>query len=152
MSKNCLICKKQFKIEKPYRLKVAIYCSRTCYWIGKRGKIMKNKGRPLSLEHRLKLSGENANNWQGGISTKNEIARKRIEYKLWRIAVFMRDNYICQMCNQKGGKLEADHIKPFAYFPELRYAIDNGRTLCINCHRQTDTWGGRAFKYKELWI
>lgn len=129
--------------------RVIKYCSRKCYFMGKRGKIMSNKGRPLSLEHRAKLSGENANAWRGGVSPANEIARKRVEYRLWRIAVFMRDDYTCQTCLDRGGELHADHIKPFAYYPELRYAIDNGRTLCVACHLKTDTYGGRVFKYAE---
>lgn len=49
-----------------------------------------------------------------------------------------------QWCFQKGGNLNADHIKPFSQFPELRFAINNGRTLCIDCHRKTETWGAKA--------
>lgn len=55
----------------------------------------------------------------------------------WRKAVFERDNYTCQLCGVRGTYLEADHIKPWAYFPELRRLIDNGRTLCKSCHQKT---------------
>jgi hypothetical protein len=85
-------------------------------------------------------------NWKGGITPKNELIRKSQEYKLWRKAVFERDNYTCVWCKAKNGEgkavfLQADHIKPFAFYPELRFAIDNGRTLCVPCHKTTDTYG-----------
>lgn len=83
-----------------------------------------------------------------GASSINELIRKSSEYKLWRRAVFERDNYTCIWCFAKGGRLNADHIKPFAYFPELRFAIDNGRTLCEPCHRKTDTYS-RRYKHNE---
>jgi 5-methylcytosine-specific restriction endonuclease McrA len=75
--------------------------------------------------------------------------RKSLEYRFWRESVFKRDKYTCIWCNQIGGRLNADHIKPFAYYPELRFAIDNGRTLCENCHRKTDTFGKLALKHKR---
>lgn len=58
-----------------------------------------------------------------------------LSYRLWREDVFKRDNWTCQMCGQQGGKLQADHIKPYALYPELRHTVSNGRTLCVRCHR-----------------
>lgn len=55
--------------------------------------------------------------------------------KEWRIAVFERDNFICQCCGWDKGKiLQAHHIKNFSNHPHLRLDIDNGITLCKNCH------------------
>lgn len=68
----------------------------------------------------------------------------RIEYRLWREAVFKRDDWTCVWCFKRGGDLEADHIKSFANHPELRFVLDNGRTLCIPCHKKTDTYGRNA--------
>ena len=116
-------------------------------------------GRKLSEESRKKISsaklGKNNPNWKGGISSSNQVIRRSLEYKLWREAVFKRDNYVCIWCGARSKKgksayLNVDHIKPFADYPELRFAIDNGRTLCMDCHKKTDTFGWKQYnkKYK----
>lgn len=97
----------------------------------------------MSLKHR----GENHPNWKGGISSINESIRSSFEYRLWRESVFRRDNFRCVWCGSKK-RIESDHIKPFAYYPELRFAIDNGRTLCHECHKTTETYG-RGKKNKQ---
>jgi len=104
-----------------------------------------NKGIPF-----LAVSGENNHNWKGGVSLKNQQVRHSIEYKLWRKAVFIRDEHTCQKCRKIGGELNADHIKPFSLFPELRFAINNGRTLCVECHRKTDTFGCKLLHKEEI--
>lgn len=86
------------------------------------------------------------------ISPENERARKSTEYKAWRLAVFTRDNYTCQLCGAKSKAglrvvLNADHIVPFAVNPELRTDVGNGRTLCDDCHRKTPTYGAGAMKF-----
>jgi len=88
------------------------------------------------------------NTFNDNSTSRNQIIRSSLEYKLWREAVFKRDNWACIWCGNKG-KLNADHIKPFAYYPELRFAIDNGRTLCVKCHKSTDTYANKAHKYRQ---
>src|SRR3990167_1327053 len=104
---------------------------------------MLGKKQPLfTKEHRRKLSeahkGTKSHFGKGGITPINLKIRMSLEYRLWRESVFKRDNYICIWCGLKSGNgktviLNADHIKPFSLFPELRFAIDNGRTLCVDC-------------------
>lgn len=101
------------------------------------------KGKPSPIK------GEKHWAWKGGITPINRVIRNSLEMKLWRRAVFERDNYMCVWCGAKNGNgitvvLHADHIKQFAYFPELRFAIDNGRTLCSSCHKKTETFSRRV--------
>jgi hypothetical protein len=90
--------------------------------------------------------GSNHWNWNGGSSGENRLIRMSARYKEWRVSVFNRDNYTCQVCGNRGGGgrqviLNADHIYPFCDYPELRFDISNGRTLCKDCHKETDTFG-----------
>lgn len=84
--------------------------------------------------------GEHTGNWKGGVTSKNTLIRNSNKYKNWRESVFKRDNYTCQFCGKCGGKIQADHIAPFATYPELRFSLDNGRTLCIDCHKKTPNY------------
>ena len=81
-----------------------------------------------------KIRGEKHYLWKGGISGESKRIRSSFHFRLWREAVFARDNWICQKCNRQGVNLNPHHILNFVDFPELRFAIDNGMTFCRDCH------------------
>lgn len=93
-------------------------------------------GKPKTAEHRAKLSGANSHLWKGGITPLHNSIRRSDQYKEWRRHVFQRDDYTCQGCGERGGRLNADHELPFSLFPDLRFEILNGRTFCEDCHRK----------------
>ena len=123
-----------------------------------------HKGYVVTEETKKKLSnahlGSNHWNWHGGISKLQNVIRNLFLYKDWRIAVFKKDNYICQDCFKRGGNLEAHHLRPFSiilneflrqynqFSPvedkeilvrlaikyEPFWNVSNGQTLCDKCH------------------
>lgn len=96
----------------------------------------------------LTVKGDKNWNWKGGITPLNEKIRTSAEYQRWRKSVLKRDNYTCIHCLFIGSKndniLQVDHIKPFSKYPELRFDISNGRTLCFDCHKKTDSFGAKV--------
>lgn len=84
------------------------------------------------------MKGSNHPNWSGGIAEKRSLSSVSREYKKWRNDVFKRDNFTCQSCgDNKGGNLNAHHIKSYKNNPELRTTLSNGITLCETCHIET---------------
>lgn len=65
----------------------------------------------------------------------NKQLRFTPQYAAWRDSVYRRDNFTCQMCLKHGGDINAHHIKSYSKHKGLRYKIENGITLCTNCHR-----------------
>src|SRR3990167_4900663 len=117
----CSRCNKEYIYTGKRKNKPRIYCSKKCF-------------RPPIRK------GTQSHLWKGGITSINQQIRTSWKYKLWRKSVFERDNYTCQFCGQIGGQLQVDHIKPFAFFPTLRFDMSNARTLCLECHKQTSTY------------
>ncbi len=103
-------------------------------------------GRKPSEETRKRLSeshkGEKAYQWKGGVSKKYKTGYYSVDYRLWRERIFARDRYLCQNCGGTG-YITAHHIKSFNKYPELRFDLDNGVTLCQPCHKQIDNYKGR---------
>jgi hypothetical protein len=104
-----------------------------------------------SLAHIGKNLGEKCNFWKGGLTKINILIRSCFRYRQWRSDVFTKDNFTCQDCYIRGGNLEAHHIKKFSIILaenniknidsalkcEELWNINNGKTLCLICHRKT---------------
>jgi hypothetical protein len=100
-------------------------------------------------------SGSKHWNWKGGLTPLMCIIRRCFKYRQWRSDIFTRDNFTCQICTKRGGWIEADHIEKFSVIfyrnkiKTLQEALDceelwninNGRTLCRECHKKTNTFG-----------
>ena len=93
-----------------------------------------------------KWVGKNHPNWKGGRTSERERFNTSKKAKEWRVSVFERDDYTCQHCGQIGGELNAHHIKQWALHPKERLNIDNGLTLCKECHIKEHK---RVGKYKS---
>lgn len=120
VSKECVICEKGFVVYQSGAWQKSTCGAKECI-----------------SQHR---SGVWNGNWRGGITSENRRLRNSSEYKTWRLAVFNRDNFCCVECGQRGWTLNADHIKPFCLYPELRFDVSNGRTLCASCHKKTSSY------------
>lgn len=146
----CKVCSKEFPNVKSAKNRKT--CSRECAAKSLIGKPAWNKGKKWSMEHIKRISGANSPFWQGKTDLFFRLRRSQ-RYKDWRKAVFERDNYTCRKCGARAGEgkrvdLQADHIIPFAFYPEMQFELHNGRTLCVPCHKETPTYGSRA---NALW-
>ena len=72
------------------------------------------------------------------------------KYREWRNSVFKRDDYTCQICgDSSSGNLNAHHLDGYNWCKDKRVDIDNGVTLCDECHRRFHKLYGRGFNTKE---
>ena len=128
--------------------------------IANTGRLLGDKNPAKNPEVREKLRlvnlGEKSHFWQGGKTDRLHKYRSNAESRGWRKKVFERYDYTCQDCGARSGNgitvyLNADHIKPWALYPELRLELSNGRTLCEPCHRKTPTFGFKtSIKSREI--
>lgn len=105
------------------------YCSEACF--------RKHSNPKLNLPK--KMVGENNPAWKGGVTPLTRLERNKFGKTIAR-TVLERDNYTCQMCGERGGRLHVDHIQPWSEYVEGRFDIKNCRTLCLDCHYLV-TWG-----------
>ena len=141
---NCSICEEYISESSPFEIINGVpycgdcafkkgiitdseYIKKYLYWIsldGIRAEVFKDEIYVSAFNKRFQFE------------KKTQDFRKSEEYKNWRMRVFERDNFKCQVCGKVGGELNAHHIKEFSEYPELRFEVDNGITLCVNCHKK----------------
>ena len=142
---NCKRCNKELYIEDghPYYQNCNDYYCGDCAFIENlidADTLMENfyffialpdPGIPIVENNEVKIVSKSYIN-----AKKNYDFRRTPEYRIWRKQVYERDNYTCQHCGKKGGRLNAHHIKPFSKWENLRTEVDNGITLCEKCHKK----------------
>lgn len=129
--KKCETCGKDY-----YNYQNERFCSMKCSGISRAGVPLSGPHREALKGQRLHTRGENSHRWKGGCKSRQ---RSRHEYVEWRTAVYKRDGYSCVDCGKKSSKglaiyLEAHHIKHWAKHIGLRFEVENGVTLCKQCH------------------
>lgn len=105
---------------------------------------------------------------EASVSSLVRQIRRTEAYFEWKRAVFLRDRFTCQHCGRRNGRkrvIEADHIISLASLvrdnnltsveealecPFLR-DVSNGRTLCHDCHEETESYP-ENFKRKKLTV
>lgn len=114
--KVCQFCGKTYAIRPKQPItsfKRSKFCSKSCA----------DKGG-------FRYSGEQHPNYREDARRKN---RGGLHQK-WADAVISRDGAKCRHCGADDLELHAHHIKSFQDYPDLRFDIDNGLTLCFRCH------------------
>ena len=156
--KNCDYCDKEY-----HKAWSAQYCSKSCMRLDKPIVLRGDDNPAKRPEVREKIAkahrGANSSNWKGGLTPLKKNIRDSWKYREWRSAVFERDNYTCQLCDERGCELNADHYPQAfaeilygqsiqtmqeAFNCEVLWDTENGRTLCLACHLQTPNFGGRV--------
>ncbi len=152
--KICLICSTQFNLR-DYGIKqreTVKCCSRKCSNELRKSIEFREK---LSVTQRAKVPPQHV-----FIRTFTSLLKTCSKYSMWREVVLKRDNFTCQICTKRGGKLQVDHINPFvkiildnkieSYEQALScselWNTENGRTLCLPCHYKTPTFGSKVLK------
>lgn len=152
------------------------YCSYTCWGLVRRRPMppCADCSKPLSKRENIRCHRCASNHRRSiprlRLVPLNRAVRGMRECREWRTAIFRRDDFTCQICAVRGGRLNADHhpiplsrlVQDFAVaFPDetlwvpnaATYApfwdMSNGRTLCEDCHKETETYLTVAFRQKR---
>lgn len=173
VEKQCEQCEKTFTIRPQSKQR---FCSKNCVYLSrqkaKEFKDCLNCGTKISITTKLVCRpcfpeyyiGDKKSSWRGGLTSINKMVRNSDQMAIWRNAIFERDDYTCQICGERGNKLNADHhpmslseiiitynikgLKDARNCPQI-WDTNNGRTLCVPCHKTTETYGFKKYQLKK---
>ena len=96
----------------------------------------------------INFKGKNNPNYNSNLTDEERVKnRDLIENINWRNLIFKRDNYKCKICENK--KIEAHHLNSYTNYPQERFNINNGITLCKDCHKSYHKTKGYKNATKE---
>lgn len=146
LDKVCPVCGTEFQVIPSRSAKT--FCQRSCATVGRK------KG---SYDRR----GSNNPKWRGGVTPLRRTIWKSKEYDTWRRNIFVRDARRCQGCGTKRGELQVHH-SPYEFSDILcdfhiktmddaigckaLWDENNGKVLCVECHRKTYRFKGNQFR------
>jgi hypothetical protein len=154
IEKLCLWYNKKLELHNNRDIERKKFCSHACrqLWRYSNGEWTMEKIIKASMTPEANKKKVNKGEKNGRYLGDRKLVKRPMcttEGKLWRLAVYQKDNYTCQKCGQCGGKLEAHHIKGYFECPELRFDINNGITLCKECHKKTDSYGWKSINIRK---
>ncbi len=66
---------------------------------------------------------------------RREKTRNLVQLREWVKQVFERDNHTCDLCKRRGKGMHAHHLNCWPDYPDERFLLANGITLCKSCHK-----------------
>lgn len=108
------------------------------YYVQPHSLLIGNECRKCAMEN---MCGENHPNYNPNKTDEERLYNRYQLYnnnmKIWRNKIYKRDNYICQCCgNTKSGIFNAHHLNSWNWCKDKRFDVDNGITLCEDCHKE----------------
>jgi len=137
---ECNYCGKQFTVGKHNHEEIGVgkYCSKECESKGSRVKCECEY-----CEKKFTIEKSHYENGRGVYCSvecmdldrrsSNPNIRESAEYQQWRQDVLERDSYQCVDCGNSDN-LQTHHIIPIKEDNEKATNVDNGLTVCANCH------------------
>lgn len=131
------------------REKVCANCGNSFQWDGQPFSIWQKRkfcSKPCVVAGQRRFRGEEHSRFNPQSTSRTRLFPDGSQRE-WSARVMVRDDFTCQSCGKRGGNMHAHHIKPWKCYPELRFDVANGTTLCVQCHRALHSVNGKSGEF-----